>query len=143
MLTSTDMRSPREIRIFFGPLLAFLFLAIPVEANGTFHSSVPNLGHEDQIFSRPLTELTIRMHDPVIAADLSAAPAQVAEGHYLPEPAAAILQPEVAPNSNEVVRDRGFGKALLIILLAGGLVRLLTSPAYQKFISDALDPKAF
>ena len=43
----------------------------------------------------------------------------------------------------EVIRHRGFGKALLIIIACGALIRLLTSPAYLKFISDVLDPKAF
>jgi hypothetical protein len=43
----------------------------------------------------------------------------------------------------DVIRHRGFGKALLIIIVCGALIRLLTSPAYLKFIADVLDPKAF
>jgi hypothetical protein len=44
---------------------------------------------------------------------------------------------------NSVVRHRGFIKALLIILVLGGLVRFLTSPTFLNFISDALDPNAW
>ena len=46
-------------------------------------------------------------------------------------------------DANEVVRHRGFRKALLIILVCGALIRLLTSPSYKKFIADVLDPKTF
>ena len=46
-------------------------------------------------------------------------------------------------DTDEVIRHRNFTKALLIILILGGLIRFFTSPTYVKFISDALDPKAF
>jgi hypothetical protein len=45
--------------------------------------------------------------------------------------------------ANDVVRHRGFRKALLIIVVCGALIRLLTSPSYKKFIADVLDPKTF
>ena len=48
-----------------------------------------------------------------------------------------------AEDWSDVIRHRGFGKALLIIIACGALIRLLTSPAYLKFIADVLDPKAF
>jgi hypothetical protein len=48
-----------------------------------------------------------------------------------------------AGDANDVVRHRGFRKALLIILICGALIRLLSSPAYLKFIRDTLDPKSF
>jgi hypothetical protein len=44
---------------------------------------------------------------------------------------------------NNVVRHRGFIKALLIIIASGALVRFLTSPTFLDFISDALDPRAW
>ena len=50
---------------------------------------------------------------------------------------------EQVPDADDVVRHRGFAKALLIILVCGALIRILTSPAYLKFIADVLDPKAF
>jgi hypothetical protein len=48
-----------------------------------------------------------------------------------------------AEDLSDVIRHRGFGKALLIIIACGALIRLLTSPAYLKFIADVLDPRAF
>lgn len=51
--------------------------------------------------------------------------------------------PQSAEESNDVIRHRGFRKFLVIALICGGLIRILTSPSYLRFITDALDPKAF
>ena len=42
-----------------------------------------------------------------------------------------------------VIRHRGFRKFLLITLVCGGLIRILTSPSYQRFVASVLDPKEF
>jgi hypothetical protein len=42
-----------------------------------------------------------------------------------------------------VIRHRGFRKAILIVLICGAIIRFLTSVTFLKFITDALDPKAW
>ena len=44
---------------------------------------------------------------------------------------------------DNVVRHRGFTKALLIIVSCGALIRFFTSTTFLDFISDALDPNAW
>jgi hypothetical protein len=51
--------------------------------------------------------------------------------------------PQSTEDAGDVIRHRGFRKFLLIALICGGLIRLLTSPSYLRFIADALDPKTF
>ena len=57
--------------------------------------------------------------------------------------ASAAQFPPSPEDSSDVIRHRGFRKFLVIALICGGLIRLLTSPSYLRFIADALDPKAF
>jgi hypothetical protein len=60
-----------------------------------------------------------------------------------PAEASAIQLPQPTQDANDVIRHRGFRKFLVIALVCGGLIRLLTSPSYLRFIADALDPKTF
>lgn len=44
---------------------------------------------------------------------------------------------------DDVVRHRGLPKFLLLVFICGALIRFFTSPIFLKFITDALDPKAW
>ena len=55
----------------------------------------------------------------------------------------ATQSPESPEDITSVIRHRGFRKFLIVALICGGLIRLLTSPSYLRFIADALDPKTF
>jgi hypothetical protein len=57
--------------------------------------------------------------------------------------ASAIQLPQPTQDAGDVIRHRGFRKFLVIALFCGGLIRILTSPSYLRFIADALDPKTF
>jgi hypothetical protein len=51
--------------------------------------------------------------------------------------------PDESPQLSDVVRHRGLPKFLLFVFVCGAIIRFFTSPVFLKFITDALDPKAW
>jgi hypothetical protein len=57
---------------------------------------------------------------------------------------ASLLDTSDDDNDDQaVIRHRGFRKAILIVLICGAIIRFLTSTTFLRFITDALDPKAW
>ena len=105
-----------------------------VLAASATHSPVVASPSDDLL---PLTPPDHNWHSPGFVGQNVHPAGQLLLSYGLDDPS----DPE--PDANDVVRHRGFRKALLIILVCGGLIRLLTSPAYLKFIRDVLDPKSY
>ena len=135
------MRHLQENGLRFSLLLVLVMTAVTADAAISYQSSVPSFSKtNDQLLARSITDYDWRAAEQQAAIERSGNPIRSAQ---LPGYALETIAADQAPEGNDVIRHRGFGKALLIILICGGLVRLLTSPAYLKFISDVLDPKAF
>ena len=113
-----------------GPEMAAAFLSI-----GSAATAAPlNPTYRAEEFEFYLTDLRAKLLVATKGTGFSSGHELISFGTILSEQNA---------DTNEVIRHRNFTKALLIILILGGLIRFFTSPTYVKFISDALDPKAF
>src|SRR2546423_8823162 len=135
------MRSCRGINPLLGVVLA---LAVAGVSRGAIMASVPASQHSvtstpDGILSLSGTDYEwhaeARVSDAAVASQTG-----VVETKYMSAVSDAMEQ---ATDANSIVRHRGFWKALLILLVCGGLIRFLTSPTYLNFLADVLDPKAY
>ena len=131
-----------EKRVGLGILVALTLFSLPATATAVLESSIPSpasynaAANANQLLSPSPTDYG--WHGDLLVAteglSLSSGDELISFGTILSEQ---------SPDTDEVIRHRNFTKALLIILILGGLIRFFTSPTYVKFISDALDPEAF
>lgn len=131
MLSKVTMHRLRNL----GALFAFVLVvaaAVPSRAAVVAQSSAVNPSFQAVNPTLSLSATDYAWHSATVG-DAASAP-------YLLGPDEGVEQ---STELSDVVRHRGFRKALLILLICGGLIRFLTSPTYLKFIADALDPKIF
>jgi hypothetical protein len=134
------------IRLLLGLVLALVSSSVAARATV---SLAPVAQHTAAISSQDFLSLSATdfawhsVSDVAATLPQSADEVRIPGGEYL-----LVSQPDVggteqSPGESDVVRHQGFRKALLILIACGGLVRFLTSPTYLRFITDALDPRAF
>jgi hypothetical protein len=134
-----------------GRRLVFAFLLAGLISLGTASAAIVNN-------QSPIPVAAAASHATLLSAEKEPLPLAVvtdyvwhgAEALAITSPPKGLLEyPYTSPDTEQpggpedVTRHRGFGKALLIIIACGALIRLLSSPAYLKFIADVLDPKVF
>ena len=98
--------------------------------------------------ARPLSPGTI---DRFLSLSLSEAGAQAAADEIASAPADAYLVAyapmgegkEQTPELEDFVRHRNFTKFFLVVILCGAIIRFFTSPTFETFAMDVLDPKAW
>ena len=143
-----SMRHFRGQRPRFALLAALALIAVPAGATVVLSSSVPNSPSNvaeirDRFLSPSSNDYAWHVANDVLPTDLSTG-GEIAllGGPYLLDYGYNDRGTEPSPDFDEVIRHRRFGKAFLIILVCGGLIRFFTSPTYLKFISEVFDPKA-
>jgi len=135
----------QERGLFYAVLLVWLLLTGTASATiMVVPSSVPAVTHISPETMFITAKDTLPSNAAIDYAWRGAdAPALTSSARGLLDNPYASVDPEESGDLGDVTRHRGFGKALLIIIVCGALIRLLTSPAYLKYIADVLDPKAF
>jgi hypothetical protein len=136
------MRQFRGIRPRFAVLVALVLLALPAGAVVVSGASVPPSPYNveiraQQLLSPSSNDYGWHVADALPTTDLTA---NAEVGTFLLDYKTTSV--DQAPEFDDVIRHRSFGKAFLIILVCGGLIRFFTSPTYLKFISEVFDPKA-
>jgi hypothetical protein len=130
-----------ERRVGLVLLVALTLFSVPATATAVLESSVPSpasynaAANANQLLSP--APIDYGWHGDLLVATEGAS---LSSGNELISFGTILEQ---SSDTDEVIRHRNFTKALLIILILGGLIRFFTSPTYLKFITDALDPKAF
>jgi hypothetical protein len=125
-----------------------LALVMTTLARGVAVTVIPDPRNKAAAANDELVSLTSSDHGAIsmggVAATVSAGADELVL-HGSVYPVAGRSDTDVAEQAaeyNEVVRHRGFRKAILLLIVCGGLIRFLTSHTYLKFIADVLDPKA-
>jgi hypothetical protein len=126
--------------------VALALIAVPAGATLVLtNSSAPDkaAGMRDQFLLPSSNDYGWHSSKDVLPTDFFlGAEASLPAGPYLLDYGYDNRGTEAEPDFDDVIRHRRFGKAFLIILICGGLIRFFTSPTYLKFISEVFDPKA-
>jgi len=126
-----------------GPLFAFvLAVAAPVPSRAftytPFGTPAPNSGAAIDRF------LALSVSD--VGAQSPGSVSLTAVADQADKSTSASLLAYAGDDDSEeqaIIRHRGFRKAILIVLICGAIIRFLSSTTFLRFITDALDPKAW